>query len=62
MSEVTPEIIYLIPESDGNGIYHVWCDTPCPSDEHVESDAIKYVRADVQRDKAVINGLRQNKL
>lgn len=36
-----PDTIYLIPADEGD---YVWCDTPCPSDEHVESEAVKYVK------------------
>ena len=40
-----PAEIYLIPESDGMyGEYWAWSDTPAPTSEHIESEAVKYVR------------------
>jgi len=40
---MSEKIIYLIPGDDGL----VWCSDPAPTADHVEADAIKYIRADV---------------
>lgn len=44
--EGLPDEIYLIPESDGeHGDYWAWCDVPDPTDEHIKSEAVRYVKA-----------------
>ena len=37
-----PQVIYLIPDGDGNA---TWCDDPAPGMGMDECDAIKYVKA-----------------
>jgi len=42
-----PNEIYLIPESDGfHGDYWSWCDEPAPTDEHIASEAVKYIKVE----------------
>lgn len=44
--EGLPEVIYLVPESDGEfGEYWAWSDEACPTTEHVAAEAVRYVRA-----------------
>ncbi len=40
----SPKVIFLIPDGDGN---HSWCDDPAPGIGMDESDAVKYIRADL---------------
>ena len=41
-----PETIYLIPESsDEHGFYWAWCDDPRPTNDHIKSEAVRYVKA-----------------
>lgn len=43
----TPEVIYLIPGEDIDGVMGwLWCDDPAPSKDHDPNEAVKYVRAD----------------
>lgn len=41
------ERIFLIPDASDGQLGYVWCDDPGPSEHHVESEAVEYVRKDV---------------
>ncbi|WP_342632195.1 hypothetical protein [Marinobacter alkaliphilus] len=48
----TPETIYLIPGEDIDGqLGWLWCDDPAPSRDHDPGEAVKYIRADKQRQR-----------
>lgn len=38
------EVIYLIPGDFDGAPAALWCDEPAPSDDHDETEAIKYMR------------------
>lgn len=49
----TPDIIYLIPNTDGGTFGYMWCDDPAPELGMEPEDAVKYVKASALNDARI---------